>query len=114
MLKSKKRKLEILELDDVALDKQVKIQGTPFDRKRKISDKTVKKMMKLSNKGKSIQEIAKELGIGATSIRYNIDPVFKAEFNAKRSGLHTGKTNMDRINRAQYKRELVSSGKIKV
>lgn len=114
MLKKTKRKIEVLELDDKALDKRIKIQGTEFDRKRTISSKTVKQMLKLSKKGKSIQEIAKELGIGATSIRYNIDPVFKAEFNAKRSGLHTGKTKMDTLNRVAYKRQLVSSGKIKV
>ena len=64
MLKKTKRKIEILNLDDKALDKKIKIQGTPYDRKRKISEKTIKQMTKMSKKGKSIQEIAKELGIG--------------------------------------------------
>ena len=105
-------KLELLTLTDDVLDKKVKIQGTKYDRKRKVSDATIKKATGLFSRGKTISEIAKKLGLNYTTVRYNVDPVFKAEFNAKRDGKHTGKDHISKLDRVAYKRSLVAAGKV--
>lgn len=105
-------KIELLTMTDNALDKKVKIQGTKYDRKRKIADSTIKKMHALLKKNKSVSEIASQLGLSITSVRYNTDPVWKAEFNAKRSGAHTGKDHITKLDRIAYKRGLVAAGKV--
>lgn len=107
----KNRVVELLTMNDNLLDKKVKIQGTEYDRKRKISKATVSKMKKMAKK-KSISEIAKELGISYIGVRYNIDPEFKARHNATRDGKHTGKDHITKYNRVAYKRQLVAAGKI--
>ncbi len=103
-------KLQLLTLTDNALDQKVKIQGTKYDRKRKVSDATIKKASGLFARGKTISEIASKLGLNYTTVRYNVDPVFKAEFNAKRSGAHTGKDHITKLDRIAYKRTLVAKG----
>lgn len=105
-------KLEALTLTDDKLDDAVKIQGTPYDRKRKISTETIKKMNKLSKAGKTISEIANKLGVSYIGVRYNIDPVWRATYNKTRSGAHTGKDHITVKNRVAYKRTLVAEGKL--
>lgn len=105
-------RLETLTLTDNALDSAVKIQGTKYDRKRKVSDSSLKKMLAMAKKNSTYQEIAKKLGMNPTTVRYNIDPLWRAEFNRKRDGKHTGKDKITKINRIAYKRELVAAGKV--
>ena len=114
MWKTKTNKIiETLKLNDAALDKKVKIQGTPYDRKCKFSSKTLSEMLYLANvEQKSYIEIAKELGYNPTAVRYRIDPEFKQEYNSRRNGKHTGKDHISIANRVAYKRDLVASGKI--
>lgn len=108
------KKIELLKLTDEALDKKVKIQGTQYDRKRKVTDKTIAKMKSLASTGKSVSEIAKKLGLNYITVKYNVDPMFKAIFNAKRSGKHTGKDHISVKDRVAYKRDLIAAGKISV
>lgn len=105
-------KLEILTLTDNVLDAKVKIQGTKYDRKRKVSDATIKKMKALFAKNKTVSEIAQKMGLNYTTVRYNVDPVFKAEFNARRDGKHTGRDHISKLDRIAYKRSLVAAGKV--
>lgn len=107
-----KRKIELLTMTDDALDATVKIQGTEYDRKRKVAPATLKKMASMYKKKSSISEIANKLGLNYLTVRYNVDPVFKAEFNAKRDGKHTGKDNITIKDRVAYKRSLVAAGKV--
>lgn len=107
-----KRKIELLTMTDDALDATVKIQGTEYDRKRKVAPTTLKKMASMYKKKSSISEIANKLGLNYLTVRYNVDPVFKAEFNAKRDGKHTGKDNITIKDRVAYKRSLVAAGKV--
>lgn len=112
MTKKEAKILETLTLTDGALDKAVKIQGTPYDRKRKISSSTLKKMLSMAKKNKTYKEIARKLGLNSTTVRYNIDPVWRAAYNLKRDGKHTGKTNISILDRVAYKRSLVAAGKV--
>ena len=108
---TKKKQVELLQLNDMELDRKVKIQGTIYDRKRKITDKTIKKMQKMS-KRKSVAEIAKELGLNYITVKYNVDPEFRKQYNERRNGKHTGKTHITDNDRIAYKRSLVAKGKL--
>lgn len=104
---------EILKMKDSDIDKAVKIQGTRFDRKRKISNYTLYRMKTMFAKGMTIPEIATALGLNYHTVRYNVDEDWKKEYNAKRSGAHTGITNITKEDRIQYKREIVDSRKMR-
>lgn len=108
------KKKDILKLTDAELDAKVKIQGTKYDRKRKISDRTISRMKRMSKRGKTPIQIAEKLGISVMGVKYNLDPEFKKLHNQKRSGAHTGTDHITPEDRIAYKRSLVSKGKIKV
>lgn len=107
-------KIEILTMMDNELDKAVKIQGTEYDRKRKVKDVDIRKMSKMYNegKGKSIAEISRKMGLAINTVRYNVDPIYRAQHLAKCSGKHTGKDTVTPSNRIAYKRKLVAAGKV--
>lgn len=105
-------KIELLKMTDDQLDATVKIQGTKYDRKRKISDATLKKIHKLAKKNYTYSQIAKELDLNPMSVRYHTDPIWKAFFNANRDGKHTGKDKITIKDRVAYKRGLVAAGKL--
>lgn len=107
-------KVEILTMMDRDLDKKIKIQGTQYDRKRKVSKAQLKTLEKLHKQKKSIAEIAKKTGLYYTTVRYNVDPVYRAEHIAKCSGKHTGKDKVTVSNRIAYKRKLVAAGKVSI
>lgn len=100
-------KKEVLGLSDYALDKVVKIQGTKFDRKRKISDNTISKIKYLRACGNSFSTIAKKLNVSYIAARYYTDEEFKNKLN-HRPGSHAN-GNFTIKDRADYKRKLVSS-----
>ena len=104
-------KIELLTLTDDKLDNIVKIQGTIYDRKRKISEATIKKMKSMSRR-KSPEEIAKKLDMRLRDVMYHIDPEFRKNYISKLSGKHTGKDHITIKDRVAYKRTLVAAGKI--
>ena len=110
---TKARKI-VLNYDDNMLDEKVKIQGTIFDRKRKYDDKTINSLKRDFNNGMSVSEIASKYNMNYTTVRYNVDPTFKKNYNEKRDGKHTGVDVYDFSDRVNYKRYLVSKKKIKV
>lgn len=111
MTKKETKILETLKMTDGELDKAVKIQGTPYDRKRTISTDIIKKMKSMSKK-KTPAEIAKKLDMRLRDVMYHIDPEFRKNYISKLSGKHTGKDKVTILDRVAYKRELVATGKV--
>ena len=105
------KRLKILRMSDEDLDKKVLIQGTQFDRKRKISARQIRKMSRLYKKYNSYYKVAKDMGYSYLSVRYNLDKNYRELFNAKRDGKHTGVDVITKKNRAEYKRYLVKTYK---
>jgi hypothetical protein len=105
-------KVEILTMMDGALDKAVKIQGTEHDRKRKVKDAAIKKMLKMLKDEKDVAEIARKMGLSIRDVRYHVDPEWRKAYLAKLSGKHTGKDHITVANRIAYKRQLVAAGKV--
>ena len=108
------KKKDILKLSDMELDRKVKIQGTEYDRKRTVTDKTINKMIKMLKKGDSAYKIAQKMGVSYRCVRYNTDPVYKYMYNKNRSGKHTGVDRITTEDRILYKRMLVKQGKVSV
>lgn len=105
------KKIELLKLTDGELDSKVKIQGTMYDRKRKLSESTLKKIAKMA-KSTTYSKIARELGLCASTVRYHTDEAWRVHYNATRDGSHTGKDKITVKDRVAYKRALVAAGKI--
>ena len=105
-------KLEALTLTDDKLDDAVKIQGTPYDRKRKVTPEMAKQMTKMLKKNKKLDEIAEAFNVSIHAIRYNTDPIFRANYLKNHCGKHTGKDHITVKNRVAYKRTLVAEGKL--
>lgn len=100
-------KKNVLSLSNYELDKVVKIQGTKFDRKRKLSDNTIAKIKWLHSCGKSYHKIANLLGVSYSAARYYTDPIYKY-LVCHRGGSHAhGELTLN--NRAEYKRGLVAA-----
>ena len=83
-------KINVLKMVDDKLDKAVKIQGTDFDRKRKVTSEMREQMKRMKKRGKTFREIAERFTVDHRTVRY-----------------HLNKTN-----RVAYKRELVAEGLI--
>ena len=109
----KKAKKEVLTFDDLTIDQKVKIQGTNHDRKRRYSLELFETMRKEHQAGASYNELATRYNMNYVTVRYNLDPEFKAAHNAKhKKGTHAiGDLDFD--NRVSYKRTLIRTNKIK-
>lgn len=104
-------KKEVLGMSNSAIDEAVKIQGTAFDRKRKLSASTVETIKYLSKCGMSAGEIAAKLGISYSAARYNaMSDLERFVFNRTRNGKHYGEGNISVADRIEYKKRLVRSG----
>lgn len=101
-------KKEILNLSDNELDRVVKIQGTRFDRKRKVNPQMAEKISYLKACGLTNATIAENVGVSSTTVRYYTDDRFR--YNVCHVGGTHAKGNRTLEDRAQYKRNLVSVG----
>ena len=116
------KKKDILELSDKELDKVVKIAGTQYDRKRKISDKQIESAKRLVKKGKSFEYIIKKLKLNVTenTIRYHLDEAYRryridhANYGRPVAACKRGDYNEILKDRATYKRKLVARGRVAV
>lgn len=116
------KKKDILELSDKELDKVVKIAGTQYDRKRKISDKQIESAKRLVKKGKSFEYIIKKLKLNVTenTIRYHLDDAYRryridhANYGRSVAACKRGDYNEILKDRAAYKRKLVARGRVTV
>ena len=110
------RKKEIIRklcMDDRTLDKNVKLEGTDYDRRRVLTNNDVKRIRKMYDEGHSYAELSKLYGVASDTIKYHVNENFKNYINTIRSTY----TNNSCVNkkraateRARYKRDLVSKG----
>lgn len=101
-------KRELMELSNSKLDETVKIQGTNYDRKRKVTKDMQRRMIQMVNAGKSIYTVAEHFSVAPQTVKYNTDPEWRAWYNATRDGSHYGPTASVE-ERANYKRQLLEN-----
>lgn len=102
-------KKSLLLLSDSQLNHTVRIQGTKFDRKRKVSDKTDARMKELYNSGMPVMDIAKLFDLSYNTVKYHVDEEYN-KYCRSRKNAHTGKTHISVQDRIEYKRKLVRAG----
>lgn len=109
---------ELLALDDLSLDKIIRIQGTQYDRRRKLNDKQINKASKMLNdKNMSYEEVATRFGVDTRTIRYYFDEAYRKKRISQATAIQH-RTNEERltalIERAAYKRKLVARNRVSV
>ena len=107
-------KSELKKLSNTKLDEVVKIQGTNFDRKRKVTKQIRYRMLQMLNAGKSVNTVAEHFGVTPHTVRYNTDEDYNAYIKAYRKRIkndrHYG-TFQSVSDRSEYKRDLVEARK---
>lgn len=100
-------------MTDFELDRIVKIQGTDYDRRRKLSTSDVTYIRKAYKEGKHIIDLANHYNVSYGTILYHINPVHKKNINMNRK--HYAQSLFDaaaqRKSRVAYKR-LILAGKV--
>lgn len=93
---------------DTAVDNAIKIQGTNYDRKRKVTKNMKHKMEQMYAAGKSYNYIANHFGVAYNTVRYNLDEEFKQSINRDRNNYARNWKPEPGIlsDRANYKRDL--------
>jgi len=101
------------QFSDAEIDKMFKINGTQFDRRRKLTDAQIEKISKMYQKGKTIEFLAKKFQVKPQTIRYHVDKDFRA---MKIASVTYHPDSIDyatrTAERVAYKRELIASGKL--
>lgn len=110
---------ELMRLEDKVLDRVIKIQGTQYDRKRKLTDKQIQKANILYTQyDASFWDLAVMFGVDVRTIRYNL----QSSYRARR--LEYAKTHPQKrksviadpcavfMERVAYKRKLVARRKV--
>ena len=99
-------------MTDFEVDRYIKLEGTNYDRRRKLTTQDVSKIKRDYEKGTSISKLATTYGVSYITIKYHVDPDFKQELNERRNGY--AHSDYDwiaaREDRIAYKRSIVSRG----
>lgn len=96
-------------MTDKEVDQLVRIGGTRFDRRRKVTPDMVRKMNEMLNDGVRVSHIARELGVAYSTVKYNTSREFKAKANRERMKYAFVKvTPLMTHERIEYKKSLVT------
>lgn len=112
------KKNPLLMLDDRTLDKVVKISGTEFDRRRKLSDKQLRKMKDLFyKKHKTMKYLAKKFNVHVKTIQYHLDDEYRKLKIEQCKASNISRLSQEELQertkeRVAYKRYLLSKNKI--
>ena len=102
------RKTKLLQLSDLELDKEFKIEGTRFDRRRKLDDSQIKTMRKLYKEGETLNNLALLFNVTVSTVRYHCDDGFKDYTNGMRV-FYAYNTRTDNKERYAYKRLIIEN-----
>lgn len=105
----------IINSSDTKIDSMVKIQGTNYDRRRKVTKSMKRRMQQMYDAGKSYYAIAEHFSVDPRTVRYNLDEAFRKydielrTKRAKKKPSHSHTTPEKLANRAAYKREIIQN-----
>lgn len=102
------KRSKLLQLNNSELNSIVKIEGTKYDRRRKLSDSQIKELKKLFNKGELVCNLAKIYNITERTVLYHCVKGQKEFVNSYRAMYKQySKSNVNE--RAEYKRLLIKN-----
>ena len=102
-------KKRLLNMSDSMLDKTVKIANTKFDRRRKLSDSQINRIINKYIHGETVVTLAREYGISNSAVKYHVDENYKNYKNSLRK-YYKNNSRDNREDRVAYKRRLVKAG----
>ena len=110
----KRKYKRLFALSNSDFDHKIIIEGTEYDRRRKLTDKDIKNIKKLFKKNYTISEIAERYNVANSTIRYHIDEEFKNKRNKNR--VFYGAYSIGDVNeRIRYKKYLImNNSKLKL
>lgn len=106
-MKLNKAKKQLLEMDDLDLDRKIRIQGTEHDRKRRFTDAQVADLRQQYASSTPIPDLMAKYSCSYATIKYNVDDEYRKAVLARASGRHYGKPT-DVSDRVAYKRKLIA------
>ena len=93
----------------LTIDTLIRIAGTDYDRKRKLTNKDIEDIRCSYNKGRTIGELAREYGVAYNTIHYHVDDEYKEFHNQRRLTSTRSKYNRDAAkSRIAYKKSLLA------
>lgn len=109
------KKYDVLKLSDTKVDNMIKIQGTQFERRLKLTPGQIYDIRVKKAQGIPMRALAREYNVNPLTIKYHTDETFKKQFNEARKGWQPGNhPDKGTKNRAAYKRFLVMNNMIEV
>lgn len=104
-------KRELLREKNYVIDSAVKIQGTNYDRKRKVTKSMKHRMEQMYAAGKSYRQIAEHFGVAPQTVKYNLDEDYKAWKNGTRNNYARNwqPDSTTQAERVAYKKELLGN-----
>ena len=94
--------------------RNVKIAGTDFDRRRKLTTEKIQMVQDLYDKGYSISSIADVFNVSYSTIKYHVNKDFRSWFNKNRAkyGRYTDRS-MDKVYETiEYKKEILEGKRV--
>lgn len=106
---------ELIAMADSKVDEIVKIAGTKYDRRRKVTNDMIHRMNQMKEAGKKVGVIAEHFGVSTYIVKYHTDPEFKANEIMRRGyyGQYTDPFWAEH-ERAIYKRNLLADKSIRL
>lgn len=97
-------------MTDFMIDKIVKLEGTDYDRRRKLTNKDIAAIKRAHRQGYSILSLAKKYGVSYGTIKYHLDSNFKQKIIEERSKNRYGYYDAakQRASRIAYKRAIIT------
>lgn len=105
------KRRSMLDKTNTEIDSVIRIQGTMYDKKRKISDRDLKMMRLMYKKGVSQKQIAMRFGVSCFTTSYYLNETTRDKHMKSRNGIHTGNTvNFTRKDRIERKKAMIILG----
>ena len=100
-------------MTDFQIDKLIKLEGTDYDRRRKLTTNDVAAIKRAHKQGYSISSLAKKYHVSYPTIKYHVDSDFKKYMIEERvkHGFYCCDASKQRVSRIAYKRAILA-GKI--
>lgn len=98
-------------MTDYIIDRIVRLEGTDYDRRRKLSTQDVVKIRKAYVAGYSITKLASMFGVSYLTIKYHIDEDFKTDIKKRRACYAPSAydATAQRRDRIAYKKSILKS-----
>ena len=100
-------------MTDFQVDRIVKLVGTDYDRRRKLSCSDVTRIKRLYKSGHSISDLMEEYNVSYATIRCHVDPEYKSYHNMRRNDYAPSAQDYvaQRVSRVAHKRSILE-GKV--